>query len=135
MILRADKIAQQLEAPDNPADPLVLRPQPDLATLRNSGSASVDLRLGCDILVFLGVGLMVGTRVAVGLGVGVGVGGNGAARTTISTVTVSVRPRLSVTVTRKRRVLATVRTGAVKRGVAVSVLSSETDTPAICSQE
>lgn len=52
MILRADKIAQQLEQPDNPNDPLVVRPLPDLAELRASGSASVDLRLGCWFQVF-----------------------------------------------------------------------------------
>ena len=52
MILRADKIAQQLEKPDNPNDPLVLRPEPDLAAMRDSGSASVDLRLGCWFQVF-----------------------------------------------------------------------------------
>lgn len=54
MILRADKIAQQIENPDNPADPLVLRPQPDLSLMRNSGSASVDLRLGCWFQLFRG---------------------------------------------------------------------------------
>lgn len=52
MILRADKIAQQLERSDNPDDPLVVRPLPDLAELRASGSASVDLRLGCWFHVF-----------------------------------------------------------------------------------
>ncbi len=52
MMLRADKIAQQLETPDNPADPLVFRPTPDLSELRKSGSASIDLRLGCWFQVF-----------------------------------------------------------------------------------
>jgi len=52
MILRADKIAQQLESPDNPDDPLVVRPLPDIAELRTSGAASVDLRLGCWFQVF-----------------------------------------------------------------------------------
>ena len=47
MILRADKIAQQLRTPDNPDDPLVIRPTPDLDELKDSGSASVDIRLGC----------------------------------------------------------------------------------------
>lgn len=47
MILRADKIAQQLRTPDNPDDPLVIRPLPNLQELDASGSASVDLRLGC----------------------------------------------------------------------------------------
>lgn len=54
MILRADKIAQQLEKPDNPKDPLVLRPLPDLDELKLSGSASIDLRLGCWFQVFRG---------------------------------------------------------------------------------
>jgi dCTP deaminase len=54
MILRADKIAQQLRTPDNPDDPLIFRPMPDLHELGNSGSASIDLRLGCWFLVFRG---------------------------------------------------------------------------------
>jgi len=52
MMLRADRIAQQLHAPDNPDDPLILRPKPNLDELGNSGSASVDLRLGCWFQVF-----------------------------------------------------------------------------------
>lgn len=52
MILRADKIAQQLENPDNRDDPLVIRPLPDLTQLSESGSASLDLRLGCWFQVF-----------------------------------------------------------------------------------
>ena len=47
MILKADRIAQQLQTPDNADDPLVIRPLPDLHLLEDSGSASVDLRLGC----------------------------------------------------------------------------------------
>lgn len=47
MILRADKIAQQLTTPDNPQDPLVIRPTPNLDELDRSGAASVDMRLGC----------------------------------------------------------------------------------------
>ena len=54
MILRADKIAQQLSTPDNPDDPLVFRPTPDLEALQESGAASVDLRLGCWFQVFRG---------------------------------------------------------------------------------
>ena len=54
MILRADKIAQQLETPDNADDPLVIRPSPDLVALQISGSASVDLRLGCWFQIFRG---------------------------------------------------------------------------------
>ncbi len=57
MILRADKIAQQLEKPDNPHDPLVLRPMPNLEDLKNSGAGSVDLRLGCWFQVFRGTRL------------------------------------------------------------------------------
>jgi deoxycytidine triphosphate deaminase len=57
MILRADKIAQQLETPDNPDDPLVFRPTPDLGELKKSGSASVDMRLGCWFQVFRGTRL------------------------------------------------------------------------------
>lgn len=52
MILRADRIAQLLDDPDQPDDPLVIRPIPDLAALRKSGSASIDLRLGCWFQVF-----------------------------------------------------------------------------------
>jgi dCTP deaminase len=52
MILRADKIAQQLENPDNPNDPLAFRPEPDLAVMRKSGAASIDLRLGCWFQVY-----------------------------------------------------------------------------------
>jgi dCTP deaminase len=40
-----------LERPEE-ADPLVIRPTPNLKDLRNSGSASVDLRLGCWFLTF-----------------------------------------------------------------------------------
>ncbi len=54
MILRADKIAQQIEKPDNPKDPLVFRPKPSVDELRNSGAASVDMRLGCWFQVFRG---------------------------------------------------------------------------------
>ncbi len=52
MILRADQIAAKLEKPENPKDPLVIRPTPDLMELRNSGAAAVDLRLGCWFEVF-----------------------------------------------------------------------------------
>ena len=44
MILRADRIAALLDRTD--ADPLVITPKPDLHALRQSGAASVDLRLG-----------------------------------------------------------------------------------------
>lgn len=45
MILKADKIADLLSNFDE-KDPLVITPQPDLEELRESGSASIDLRLG-----------------------------------------------------------------------------------------
>ncbi len=53
-MLRADKIAQQIEKPDNPGDPLIIRPLANIAELRDSGSASIDLRLGCWFQVFRG---------------------------------------------------------------------------------
>lgn len=46
MILKADRIAHLLENPEQD-DPLVIAPQPDIKKLKESGSASVDLRLGC----------------------------------------------------------------------------------------
>ena len=49
MILKADQIAELLaqgSAASGSADPLVITPEPDLPSLRTSGSASVDLRLG-----------------------------------------------------------------------------------------
>lgn len=47
MILKADQIARELEKPANPDDRLIISPVPDLAKLRESGAASVDMRLGC----------------------------------------------------------------------------------------
>jgi dCTP deaminase len=47
MILKADIIAERLrEGLSGAKDPLILTPTPDLAKLRDSGAASVDLRLG-----------------------------------------------------------------------------------------
>lgn len=46
MILKADKIADMLENKSGAKDPFVLAPRPDLDELRQSGSGSVDLRLG-----------------------------------------------------------------------------------------
>ncbi|MBI3411568.1 MAG: dCTP deaminase [Planctomycetes bacterium] len=46
MILKADEIAKRLANLTNASDPLVIKPQPDLIQLRDSGSAAVDLRLG-----------------------------------------------------------------------------------------
>ena len=51
MILKSDQIARELEKPVNPDDPLIISPEPDLAKLRKSGAASVDVRLGCWFLV------------------------------------------------------------------------------------
>jgi len=45
MIFKAELIAELIENPDK-KDPLVVVPRPNLTELRESGSASVDLRLG-----------------------------------------------------------------------------------------
>lgn len=46
MILKADRIAELLDNKTGSSDPLAITPQPNLDKLRNSGSASVDMRLG-----------------------------------------------------------------------------------------
>lgn len=46
MILKADELAKLLESGSAEDDPFVITPEPDLAMLRTSGSASIDLRLG-----------------------------------------------------------------------------------------
>lgn len=46
MILKADKIAELLKKSEESEDPLVIAPSPDVSSLKKSGSASVDLRLG-----------------------------------------------------------------------------------------
>jgi dCTP deaminase len=46
MMLKSDRIADLLDNPSGKSDPLIITPQPDIASLRTSGSASVDLRLG-----------------------------------------------------------------------------------------
>ncbi len=46
MILKADRIADLLANETRSSDPLAITPQPNLVELRDSGSASVDLRLG-----------------------------------------------------------------------------------------
>jgi dCTP deaminase len=47
MILKADEIANRLRAgPEKQRDRLIVRPLPDLRGLEESGSASIDLRLG-----------------------------------------------------------------------------------------
>ena len=52
MILKADYLANLLKTPQNPKDPLIVRPEPDLKKLEKSGAASLDLRLGCWFQVF-----------------------------------------------------------------------------------
>jgi len=46
MVLKADRIAERLKNLSGSDDPLVITPQPNLEELGDSGSASVDLRLG-----------------------------------------------------------------------------------------
>lgn len=47
MILKSDQIAEELKNPNDPNDPLIITPQPDLENLKLSGAASFDIRLGC----------------------------------------------------------------------------------------
>ncbi len=47
MILKADRIAHLLESGEPATDPLVITPRPKLDNFKNSGAASIDLRLGC----------------------------------------------------------------------------------------
>jgi len=47
MIIKAEDIATELSDPRNPDDPLVITPMLNLDELKNSGAASVDIRLGC----------------------------------------------------------------------------------------
>lgn len=51
MILKADKIVDRIQSgksSENPdPDPLVITPEPELKKFKTSGSASIDLRLGC----------------------------------------------------------------------------------------
>ena len=47
MLLKAHKIAERLDRTQgDPDDRLEIIPRPDMEVLRNSGAASVDLRLG-----------------------------------------------------------------------------------------
>src|SRR5438105_4925632 len=48
MILKSDQIVQLLrsEAEQDKEDPFVITPEPSLEDLKNSGAASIDLRLG-----------------------------------------------------------------------------------------
>lgn len=46
MILKANQIGDLLENRSGTSDPLLITPQPSLTDLRQSGAASVDLRLG-----------------------------------------------------------------------------------------
>lgn len=51
MILKADEIVNEIESSQNSRDPFVIIPRPDLKKLKNSGSASIDLRLGSWFLI------------------------------------------------------------------------------------
>lgn len=46
MILKSDKIAIELENPSK-SDPLIITPKPNSHDIKESGAASIDLRLGC----------------------------------------------------------------------------------------
>jgi hypothetical protein len=48
MILKSDRLADLLDAGKDPEadDPFVITPTPELAHLRSSGSAAIDVRLG-----------------------------------------------------------------------------------------
>lgn len=47
MILKADRIAHEIEVSANSKDPFVITPKPDVEKMKASGSSSLDLRLGC----------------------------------------------------------------------------------------
>ena len=51
MILKIDKIIEEIKHPPNPNDPLIITPLPNIEELQKSGSASIDLRLGSWFLV------------------------------------------------------------------------------------
>jgi dCTP deaminase len=46
MILKSDRIAIELENPSK-SDPFIITPKPNLDDLKESGAASIDIRLGC----------------------------------------------------------------------------------------
>lgn len=46
MIIRIDQIIEEINNPPDPKDPLVITPLPNREKIINSGSASIDLRLG-----------------------------------------------------------------------------------------
>jgi len=53
MLLKGDFLAERLETPrGGKPGPLVITPSPDVKNVRDSGSASIDLRLGCWFLAF-----------------------------------------------------------------------------------
>jgi dCTP deaminase len=52
MIFRSEQIARELQSPENAKDPLIVRPLPNIDELKEAGSASLDLRLGCWFLLF-----------------------------------------------------------------------------------
>jgi dCTP deaminase len=47
MIIKASRVARELESPRNTKDPLIITPFPNLEDLKKSGSSSIDIRLGC----------------------------------------------------------------------------------------
>lgn len=47
MILTAAQIASEVQDPPDADDPLIITPFPNIAEHKNSGSASIDVRLGC----------------------------------------------------------------------------------------
>lgn len=51
-MLKADQIARELKEPTDPSDRLIIAPPPDLAELKRSGAASIDVRLGCWFLAY-----------------------------------------------------------------------------------
>ena len=51
MILKAGQIAHEINNPQDKDDPLIITPTLEIETLRKSGAASIDIRLGCWFLV------------------------------------------------------------------------------------
>ncbi len=52
MILKSDQIADLLSSQEQSKDPFVVTPAPDMDALRQSGAASIDMRLGCWFCTF-----------------------------------------------------------------------------------
>ena len=51
MLLKIDKIVEEILHPSDPADPLIITPLPNIKKLQKTGAASIDLRLGSWFLV------------------------------------------------------------------------------------